>query len=225
MIKVQSLLFILFLMSVSLLQAQDINRILLENRWSAYDNFAIIDFFADAQAEIEYAYCSFCTTNKDTVNWNLSEKTLVIGADSLEIKSATNSEIKTLQYNEPFVFKNVKRLKETKLKKTEVQKFLVVDQQLGIKKKNKNFENATQQPIKFNANGKMWIEDPKIKGQWALKSFYGDLFLIYLHRKAVNRNFPLLKIISLKKGKFIGQPIPSLKQGTPFVLEISKLTN
>ncbi len=222
MIKLQSLLFILFFLSASILKGQNINRILLENRWSAFDNFAIIDFFENGQAQLEYAYCSYCNTTKDTVNWQLSEKILIIGEDSLTIKSATTNEIKTAQYKSEFVFKNVKRLKETKLKKSEVQSFLMTDTPLNIKVKSSKFDNSIKQRIKFHNNGKMWLDDPKYKGQWALKSFYGDLFLIYLHRKAVNRKFPLLKIKELKKGEFIGQPIPSIKYGAPFVLVISK---
>jgi len=223
MIKLQSLLFILFFFCTSLLKGQDVNRILLENRWSAYDNFAIIDFFANGQAEMEFAYCSFCKTNKDTVNWNLLDKKLIIGEDSLVIVTASKNEIKTIQFAQSFIFKNVKRLKKSKFTKSEVKQVLMVDTPLGLMVKSKKFDNDSRQSIKFNADGKMWIDDPKIKGQWAIKSFYGDLFLIYLHRKTVNRKFPLLKVKSLKNGKFIGQPIPSLRQGTPFVLEIAKI--
>lgn len=222
MIKVQSLLFILFCSSISLLHGQDVNQTLLENRWSAYDNFVIFDFFANGQVELEYAYCSHCKTNKDTLNWNLSNEILVVGEDSLVIKSATKNEIKTFQYKQAFLLKNVNKLKESKLKKTAISQFLITDTPLKSKLKSTKFDlNTKEESIQFNINGKMWIEDAKYKGQWALKSFYGDLFLIYLHRKAINRKFPLLKIISLKKGKFIGQPIPSIRQGAPFVLEIS----
>ncbi len=221
MIKLQSLLFILFFSSASLLNGQNINRILIENRWSAYDNFAVIDFFENGQAQLEYAYCSYCKTTKDTFNWNLSDKLLVIGEDSLTIKSATKNEIKTAQYKNQFVFQNVKKLKETKLKKSAVESFLTTDTPLTIKVKSNKFDNSLKQPIKFNSNGKMWLDDPKYKGQWALKSFYGELFLIYLHRKTVNRKFPLLKIKALKQGELIGQPIPSIKNGAPFMLVIS----
>ena len=222
MIKLQSLLFILFFLSASLLKGQDVNQILLENRWSVYDNFAIIDFFPDGQAELEYAYCSYCKTNKDTVAWELLDKMLLIGEDTLKIHSASSNEIKTNQYSQLFIFKNIEKLKETKLNKVEIQQFLVTDKPLNIKVKSPQFNNSIKQPIQFAENGKMWLDNPKFKGQWAIKSFYGDLFLIYLHRKAVNRKFPLLKVKELKKGKFVGQPIPSVKNGCPFVLVISE---
>ena len=221
MIKVQSILFILFLFSVTLVKGQDINKLLVENRWSAYDNFAVINFFNDNLAEIEYAYCSYCQTNKDTLNWHLSDKILVIGEDSLVIKSASRTEISTFQNAQSFLLKNVTKLKPTKLKKNDVQQYLMTDTPLYIKVNSKKFDNANmKQPVKFNTNGKMWLDDPKYRGQWAIKSFYGDLFLVYLHRMAVNRNFPLLKINSLKKNKMIVQPIPSIKRGAPFVVEI-----
>ena len=217
MIKVQSLLFILFFFCASLLKGQDVNQILLENRWSAYDNFAIIDFFENGQAELEYAYCSYCKTNTDTVDWKVQDKLLVIGEDTLTIKSASANEITT---NQPFSLKNVNKLKKGKLKKEIVQKFLVAYAPLKLKTEQKGSDKVTQL-IKFDENGRMWLDDPKYKGQWALKSFYGELFLIYVHRNSVNREFPLLKIKSLKKGKLIGQPIPSASKGVPFVLEIS----
>jgi len=222
MIKLQTLLFFLFFFQISFINAQNINQKLVENRWSIYENFAIIDFFENGLAELEYAYCSHCNTNKDTVSWSLSDKILVIGEDTLAIKLFSNNEITTSQYNQLFLFKNVNKLKETKLKKELIQQFLVSEAPMNISVKSLKFDNGQKQSIQFYNNGKMWLDDPKYKGQWAVKSFYGDLFLIYLHRKAVNRQFPLLKVKSLKKGKFIGQPIPSIKQGSPFVLEISK---
>lgn len=217
MIKVQSLLFILFFFSAFLLKGQNVEQLLVENRWSAFDNFAIIDFFENGQAEIEYAYCSYCKTNKDTLNWHIADKLLILEEDSLTIQSASNNEINTIQ---SFTLKNVKKLKKTKLKKEVVQKFLVGEKPLNVNIESKTSDKQASQLIQFDDNGKMWIDDPKYKGQWALKSFYGNLFLIYLHRNSVNRKFPLIKVTSLKKGKLVGQPIPSITAGVPFILEI-----
>jgi len=218
MIKVHSLLFILFFFSSSLLKGQGVNQLLLENRWSAYDNFAVIDFFENGQAELEYAYCSYCKTNTDTVNWKLLGNVLLIGEDSLTIVATSIEEIKT---NQSFSLKNINQLKKSKLKKDIIKKFLVGYAPLKLKTENTASDSRARLLIKFDENGRMWLDNPKYKGQWALKSFYGDLFLIYLHRNSINRRFPLLKIKSLKKGRLIGQSIPCDEAGAPFTLEIS----
>lgn len=221
MIKANPFLFLLCLLFFSNLNAQDTEKILVDNQWSAYDGFAIVDFQENGKALLEYAYCSYCKGNVDTLDWQLSGQLLKLGEDSLNVKSATKNEVITEQYGHQFKFKNIKKIKASKLQKDELINYLVTDIPLSIKVNSIKFSNAQAQDLQFKSNGKMWIENPKYRGQWALKSFYGQYFLIYINRFTVNRDFPLLHIKSLKKGKLMGQPIPSIKQGSPFVLEIS----
>ena len=221
MIKVNPFLFLLCLLFFSNLNAQDIEKTLVANQWSTYDGFAVVDFQENGKALLEYAYCSYCKGNVDTLDWQLSGQLLILGADSLTIKSATSNEVITQQYGHPFNFKNIKKVKASKLKKEALINHLVTDIPLSIKENNPKLSNNQTQDIQFKSNGKMWVENSKYRGQWAIKSFYGQYFLIYINRFTVNRNFPLLRIKSLKKGKLVGQPIPSIRQGTPFVLEIS----
>lgn len=218
--KATSFLFILCFLFFSKLNAQKINKILVENRWSAYDNFAMVDFQEDGKAIIEYAYCSYCKGNMDTLDWQLNGRLLKLGADSLKITSATNNEVQTEQYGHRFNFKNIKKIKASKLKKVDIINHLVTDIPLSIKVSSIKFSNSEPHDIQFKSNGKMWIEDPKYRGQWAIKSFYSQYFLIYINRYTLNRDFPLLWVKSLKKGKLIGQPIPSITKGSPFILEI-----
>lgn len=220
MIKANSFLFILCCLLFSNLNAQNIEKILTNNQWVAYDHFAVINFQENKEAIIEYAYCSYCKGNVDTLNWELQNQLLKFGSDSLKIISATKNEIITEQYGHQFSFKNLKKVKGTKLNKEDILSFLVTDIPLTIKVNNGSFSNSKSQDVQFKSNGKMWIENPKYRGQWALKSFYNQFFLIYINRFAVNRDFPLLHIKSLKKGKLIGQPKPSIKSGNLFVLEI-----
>jgi len=219
MSKATSFLFILCLLFFSNLNAQKISKILIENQWCAFDNFAVIDFQENGKAIIEYAYCSYCKANIDTVDWQLNDRLLKFGADSLTIINATTNEIATKQYGNQFNFKNIKKIKASKLKKEAIINHLVTDIPLSIKVSSK-LNNSKAQDIQFSSNGKMWVDNPKFRGQWAIKSFYDQYFLIYINRYTVNRNFPVLLIKSLKKGKLIGQPIPSISKGAPFVLEI-----
>lgn len=221
MIQTKHFIFLFFLFSISSLSAQNITKLLIENKWSAYDNFAIIDFQTNGKAVLEYAYCSYCSGNRDTIDWTLDKKILTLGTDSLLIKSASSSSISTFQYGQEFIFKAQKKLKPDKLKKENIINFLMQDTPLSVKIKSDKFKNSNAQLIQFKENNQMWIDDSKNRGQWAIKSFYGSTFLIYINRFSVNRNFPLLKIKSLKKGKLIGQPIPSITKGSPFELEIS----
>ena len=214
--KVSSFLFILCLLSFSQLNAQKIDKILIKNQWAAYDNFAVVDFQENGKAIIEYAYCSYCKGNMDTLDWQLNDRLLTLGTDNLNIISATNNEVQTEQYGHSFNFLNIKKIKTSKIKKEDIINHLVTDIPLSIKA---NSDNTTQD-IQFKSNGKMWIDHPKYRGQWAIKSFYDQYFLIYINRFTVNRNFPLLHIKSLKKGKLIGQSIPSITKGAPLVLEI-----
>lgn len=222
MIKANPILFILFLFNLSTLNAQNISKILVDNQWFAYDNFAIVDFQEDGKAVFEYAYCSYCKGNIDTLDWKLTDQLFMLGGDSLSIKTANSSEIITEQYGNSFIFKNIKKIKASKLKKEAIINHLVGEKPLSIKVNSTKFKSDKVQTVQFKSNGKMWLEDPKYRGQWAVKTFYGQHFLIYINRFSVNRDFPLLKIKSLKKGKLIGQPIPSITKGSPFVLEISK---
>ena len=215
MIKANPFYFILCLLSFSNLNAQNIEKTLVDNQWSAYDGFAVVDFQGNGKALLEYAYCSYCKGNVDTLDWQLSEQLLILGADSLSIISATNNDITTQQYGHSFNLKNIKKVKSSKLKKEALISHLVRDKPLSIKGNNQT------QNIQFKSNGKMWIENPKYRGQWAIKSFYGQYFLIYINRFTVDRNFPLLRIKSLKKSKLIGLPIPSIRMGASSVLEIS----
>ncbi len=220
MIKLHQLLLIIFLGCFSNLNGQNIEEILIKNRWSTYDNFAVVDFLADGKAEMQYAYCTYCQGNKETLEWELSGKTLRLGEDTLQIVTANNEEVITNQNGQQFAFKNIKKLKKTKLKKEAIQQFLVSKTQLNFE--NKTATETTKQKVQFTANGKMWLDQPKFRGQWAVKSFFGDLFLIYIHRNTVNRNYPLVKINSYKKGKLTAQSIPSIKQGQPVQIEIRK---
>ncbi|GEM_PF-6746409 len=212
--------FILCFLLFSNLTAQNIDKILVENRWSAYDNFAMVDFQENGKAIIEYAYCSYCKGNIDTLNWQLNDRLLQLGEDTLKITSASNNEIVTQQYGHQFNFKNIKKIKATKLKKEAIINHLVTDIPLSITANNPKSSNGELQDIQFKSNGKMWIENPKFRGQWAIKSFYSQYFLIYINRYSVNRDFPLLHIKSLKKGKLIAQSIPSITKGAPIVLAI-----
>ncbi len=212
--------FILCFLLFSNLNAQNIDKILVENRWSAYDNFAMVDFQENGKAIIEYAYCSYCKGNIDTLNWQLNDRLLQLGEDTLKITSASNNEIVTQQYGHQFNFKNIKKIKATKLKKEAIINHLVTDIPLSITANNPKSSNGELQDIQFKSNGKMWIENPKFRGQWAIKSFYSQYFLIYINRYSVNRDFPLLHIKSLKKGKLIAQSIPSITKGNPIVLAI-----
>ncbi len=221
MIKVNSCLFLPFFFFSFNLNAQNIEKILIDNQWTAFDNFAVIDFKENGKAVIEYAYCSYCQGNMDTLDWKLQNRLLILGVDSLKITTASNNEVMTQQYGHRFYFKNLKKIKASKLKKADIMNHLVTDIPLTIKVNTGQFNNSkNHQDVLFKANGRMWIEDPKYRGQWAIKSFYNQFFLVYINRFAVNRDFPLLSIKSLKKGKLIGQPIPSITKGTPFVLEI-----
>ena len=222
MIKANPFLLILFLFHFSTLSAQNIKKILVKNQWSAYDDFAIIDFQEDGHAVLEYAYCSYCKSNLDTLDWKIVDKLLVLGVDSLNIKTGNSNQIITKQYGNQFIFKNATKIKTSKLKKEAIINHLVSETPLSIKINSTNFNNNKTQLVQFKSNGKMWLDDAKYQGQWAIKSFYGQLFLIYINRFSVNRDFPLLKIKRLKKGKLIGQPIPSIRKGSPFYLEISK---
>jgi len=218
--KVSSFLFILCLLSFSQLNAQRIDKILIKNQWSAYDNFAVVDFQENGKAIIEYAYCSYCKGNIDTLDWQLNNRLLILGTDSLNIKNATNNEIQTEQYGHYFNFFNIKKIKASNIKKEDIINHLITDIPLTVRVSSLKFSNQNTQEIQFKPNGKMWIDNPKYRGQWAIKSFYNQYFLIYINRFTINRNFPLIHIKSLKKGKLIGQPIPSITKGTPFVLEI-----
>ena len=218
--KVSFFLLILFLSLFSNLNAQKIEKILIKNQWAAFDNFAVIDFKESGKAIIEYAYCSYCEGNIDTLDWQLNNRLLTLGSDSLNIKNANNNIIVTEQYGHSFSFKNIKKVKASKLKKVDIINHLVTDIPLSIRVSSTQFTNDKTQDIQFKANGKMWIENPKYRGQWAIKSFYNQYFLIYINRYTVNRDFPLLCIKSIDKGKLIGQPIPSIRKGRPFVLEI-----
>lgn len=222
MIKANPFLFILFLFFFSTSNAQNINKILEEHQWSAYDNFAIIDFQEDGRAVLEYAYCSYCKGNMDTLDWSVTNKLLLLGGDSLKIKTGNALQIVTEQYGNQFIFKNADKVKASKLEKEQIINHLVSETPLSIKVVSTKFKTNKTQPVQFKTNGKMWLEESKYRGQWAIKSFYGQQFLIYINRFSVNRDFPLLKIKSLKKGILIGQPIPSIKKGAPFLLEISK---
>jgi len=222
MIKANPFLFILFLFIFSTSYAQNISKILVQHQWSAYDDFAIIDFQENGRAVLEYAYCSSCKGNLDTIDWKITGQLFVLGADSLNIKSGNSNQIITEQYGNQFIFKNASKVKASKLKKEKIVNHLVAETSLSIKVISTKFKNNKTQPVQFKANGKMWLEESKYRGQWTIKSFYGQQFLIYINRFSVNRDFPLLKIKSLKKGKLIGQPIPSITKGTPFFLEISK---
>lgn len=212
--------FILCFLFLSNLNAQNINKILVENRWSAYDNFAMVDFQENGKAIVEYAYCSYCKGNMDTLTWQLTDQLLQLGEDSLKITSASNNEIVTQQNGRAFNFKNSKKIKATKLKKEDIINHLVTDIPLSIKVISTKFSNGKVQDIQFKSNGKMWIETPKFRGQWAIKSFYNQYFLIYINRYTINRDFPLLHLKSLKKGKLIAQSIPSIAKEAPIVLEI-----
>lgn len=218
MTKVHQLFIIIFFGYFPALHGQHINEILTKYQWSAYDNFAVIDFMENGKAEIEYAYCTYCQGNKETLDWTLADKLLIIGKDSLTIQSASKNEIKTFQQHQLFTLKNVAKLKATKLRKAAIKDFLVSKKQLKMRTKEATLPKA----VDFTENGKMWLDKPEYRGQWALKSFYGDLFLIYIHRNTVNRDFPLLKIQSLKKGKLVGQSIPSMLTGEGAVLEIEQ---
>lgn len=222
MIKATQLIFFIIIFSITSMFGQNIPKLLIEVEWSAYDNFAHINFQENKTAIIEYAYCSYCSDNRDTLEWSLADKTLILGKDSLLIQSASKTEILTFQYSQKFLFTAAKKLKPSKLKKEVIQQFLLRDTPLIIKVNSHEFNNGIAKDIQFNEKNKMWIGEPKHRGQWTIKSFYGSLFLIYINRFAVNREFPLLKLKSLKKGKLIGQPIPSIKTGSPFVLEISE---
>lgn len=221
MIKVHQFFVMLFLCCFSNSYGQNIKEILTKNQWSAYDNFAVIQFLENGKAEIEYAYCTYCQGNKEIVDWTLRDKILTMGKDSLNIQTANKNEIKTSQYNQIFTLTQLSKIKATKLKKEDILSFLVSNEQLNITVKSIKFDNNSKQPVQFQKNGKMWLDSPNYRGQWALKYFYGNLFLVYIHRNTINRDFPLLKIKSLKKGKLIGQPIPSITKGAPFFLEFS----
>lgn len=220
MIKAHQFLFFVFILGFSSLNAQNSRDILIANKWSAYDDFAIIDFEEDGNAVVEYVYCSYCKGNRDTVDWRLKDNLLLLGKDSLNLTSINAKSIQSTQYGHQFELKNINQLKEKDLKKEAVKAFLITDTPLSVKVVSNKFDNSTPKSIQFYASGKMWLDKTTHRGQWALKSFYGQLFLIYLNRNAVNRNFPALKLTSLKKGKLIGQPIPSITIGRPFVLEI-----
>lgn len=220
MIKLHQLLFILFFSIFSNLNGQNTSEVLTKNRWSSYDNFAVIDFLENGKAEIQYAYCTYCQGNKETLDWELQGKMLKLGTDTLQIDQVSNEEITTKQNNQLFTFKNVKKLKKSKLKKQTIQQFLLSKQQLNFN--SQKAATSSKMKVQFNANGKMWLERPKYKGQWALKSFFGDLFLIYIHRNTVNRNYPLLKIDSYKKGKLVAHSIPNIKGAQPVRVEIKK---
>lgn len=221
MIKVNPFLFIFCLLFFSNLNAQNIEKTLVDNQWSAYDGFAVVDFQENGKVLLEYAYCSYCKGNVDTLDWQLSGQLLILGEDSLKIKSTTKNEVITQQYGHSFNFKNIKKIKASKLKKEALMNHLVTDIPLSIKVNSTKFSNSNTQDIQFKSNGKMWIENPKYRGQWAIKSFYGQYFLVYINRYTVNRDFPLLRIKSLKKGTLVGVPIPSITKGAPFFLEIS----
>ncbi len=222
MIKANPFLFLIFLLLFSNLNAQDIEKTLVDNQWSAYDGFAVIDFQENGKALLEYAYCSYCKENIDTLDWQLKGQLLILGEDSLNIKNVTNNDIMTQQYGHTFNFKNIKKIKASKLDKERLINYLVTDIPLSLKADNSEYNNGETQDLQFKSNGKMWIENPKYRGQWTIKSFYGQYFLIYINRYTINRNFPLVRIKSLKKGKVIGHLIPSIRQGAPFVLEISE---
>lgn len=222
MIKATQLLLFIIIFSITSMFGQNIPKLLIETDWSAYDNFAHVNFQDKGKAIIEYAYCSYCSDNRDTVEWSLVGKELLLGKDSLLIQSASKTEIVTSQYSQRFVFKAAKKVKATKLKKEEIQQFLIRDTPLIIRVNSHEFNNGIAKDVQFNEKNKMWLGEPKHRGQWTIKSFYGSLFLIYINRFAVNRDFPLLKLNSFKNGKLIGQPIPSIKIGSPFVLEISE---
>ena len=216
----KSLLFFIgvFFSFNSPIVAQDFPKILMKHKWSSYDNFAVMDFQKDQKVIIEYAYCTYCRHNMETLEWKYENNILVIGKDSLFIQSVENSSIRMQQNGQEFMLKKLEKVKPSKINREAVQKFLVSEKPLRLI--NKKMVDSIPKSIQFNANGKMWLEMPKYRGQWALKSFYGQLFLIYINRHAIDRNFPLLKIKKFKKGKLTGQPIPSITNGQPFELEI-----
>jgi len=220
MIKVHQLLFILFLGCFSNLNGQNISETLTKNRWSTYNNFAVIDFSESGKAEIQYAYCTYCQGNKETLEWEVQGKMLKLGSDTLLIEQATDTEISATQNNQLFTFKNIKQLKKSKLKKETIHQFLVSKSQLSFDRNKEGID--ARQIVQFTSDGKMWLGQPKFRGQWALKSFFGDLFLVYVHRNTVNRNYPLIKITSYKKGRLVAHSIPSFKGSQAIQIEISK---
>ncbi len=220
MFTTKQTLILLLLLPFTFLNGQNIEKLLVEKKWSAYDNFVIIDFQKGGKAVLEYAYCTYCRGNKDTLDWSVKKKLLLLGGDSLLIKNHSSKTIITHQYQRKFALTALEKIKPSEFIKEDITRFLTSSDSMFIKVKSTNFDNSKKKAIHFNTNGKMWMGNSKYRGQWALKYFYGSLFLIYVNRYAVNKDFPLIKILEFNENKLTGLPIPSIKRGSPFMIEI-----
>ena len=216
----QTLILVLLFLPFTFLSGQKIEKLLMEKKWSAYDNFAMIDFQEGGKAIFEYAYCTYCKDNRDTLDWSVKKDMIIIGSDTLVVKSQSSRAITTYQYQQKFTLTAIDRLEPSALNKDEITDFLTSNDTMFIKVKSVHFDNSKLKAIHFEKKGQMWIGESEFRGQWALKYFYGNIFLIYINRYALNKDFPLLKILEFNNKKLSALPIPSLKRGSPFVVEI-----
>ncbi|MEM6320881.1 MAG: hypothetical protein AAF960_24660, partial [Bacteroidota bacterium] len=218
-----TLLFYLFsLWQSTILLSQNTTELLTQNSWSIYENFGVITFHKTGMATVEYAYCSACKGNKEEKKWSVTSNLLILGEDSLKILSANKSKVLITQNDTNFELKNVAKLKASKLTKASVIQHFTQANPLQITLQPQHQENATTLAIQFQKNERMWMDSDQFKGQWALKSFFGDLFLVFINRHSVNRDFPLIKLNSLKKGVLAGQSIRTSKYPETIFIEISK---